>query len=241
MNGHPIVITLRKKIKTLSKKAESAGTYVRTGDIRRIVRSINRDLKILSVSERLNLAEHLYSNPGWNCSMCATHILSVSVPEIEKHHLLQIRTFPVHFDDWGKVDDFGTTVLNQLFEKFPTEILQMIHEWNHSENMWERRLSMVAFTRKIGKSGKYTDECLELAENLINDPEDLVQKAVGWALKDTMRGDKDRVLAYVKNLRTRKKTAVITLYAIRDLKGKEREDVLALKPKKKKKKKRKKL
>ena len=96
---------------------------------------------------------------------------------------------------------------------------------------------MVAFTRKIGKSGKYTDECLELAENLIDDPEDLVQKAVGWALKDTMRGDKDRVLAYVKNLRIRGKSAVITLYAIRDLKGKEREEVLALKSKKKKRKK----
>lgn len=90
---------------------------------------------------------------------------------------------------------------------------------------------------KIGKSGKYTDECLELAENLIDDPEDLVQKAVGWALKDTMRGDKEPVLAYIKDLRIRGKPAVITLYAIRDLKGKERKDILALKPGKKKRKK----
>ena len=237
MNGHPIVITLRKKIETLSKEAKASSTYVRTGDIRRVVRSINRDLINLSVEDRLNLAEHLYTNLEWKCSMCATHILSISVPEIEKHHLPQIRNFSIYFDDWGKVDDFGTTVLNQLIEKFPTEILQMIYKWNHSENMWERRLSMVAFTRKIGKSGKYTDECLELAENLIDDPEDLVQKAVGWALKDTMRGDKDRVLAYVKNLRIRGKPAVITLYAIRDLKGKEREEILALKPIKRKQKK----
>jgi len=237
MNGHPIVVTLRKKIEALSKEAKASSTYVRTGDIRRVVRSINRDLITLSVEERLDLAEHLYTNSAWKCSMCATHILSISVPEIEKHHLPHICKFSIHFDDWGKVDDFGTTVLNQLIEKFPDEILQMIHEWNHSENMWERRLSMVAFTRKIGKSGKYTDECLELAENLIDDPEDLVQKAVGWALKDTMRGDKDRVLAYVKNLRIRGKSAVITLYAIRDLKGKEREEVLALKSKKKKRKK----
>jgi hypothetical protein len=41
-----------------------------------------------------------------------------------------------------------------------------------------------------------------------------------------MRGDSDRVLAYVKELRRRGVSAVITLYAIRDLKGAERADVL---------------
>jgi len=96
-------------------------------------------------------------------------------------------------------------------------------------------MSMVAFTRKIGQSGKFTHECLTLAENLINDPEDLVQKAVGWALKDTMRGNKELVINYVKNLRKRGVTSVITLYAIRDLKGKEREEILALKAPKSKK------
>jgi hypothetical protein len=53
-----------------------------------------------------------------------------------------------------------------------------------------------------------------------------VRKGVGWALKDVMRGDPDQVLAYVKELRRRGVSAVITLYAIRDLKGAERADVL---------------
>jgi 3-methyladenine DNA glycosylase AlkD len=60
------------------------------------------------------------------------------------------------------------------------------------------------------------------------DQDDLVQKGVGWALKDCMRGDKERVLAYVKNLRRRGVPAVITLYAIRDLRGEERQAVLAV-------------
>jgi len=47
-----------------------------------------------------------------------------------------------------------------------------------------------------------------------------------------MRGSKKKVLDYVKSLRGRGVSSVITLYAIRDLKGRERKEVLGKKPKK---------
>ena len=89
---------------------------------------------------------------------------------------------------------------------------------------------MVAFVRKIGESGDFTNDALELCNNLIWDKEDYVRKGVGWALKDNMRSGKRRVLDYVKSLRRKGVSSVITLYAIRDLKGKEREEVLKKKP-----------
>ena len=98
----------------------------------------------------------------------------------------------------------------------------------------KRRASVVTFTRKTAESGKYVDITLEFCDNLIWDGEDLVRKGVGWALKDTMRADKQRVLEYVKNLRRKGVSSAITLYAIRDLKGQEREEVLSIKPEKKK-------
>ena len=90
---------------------------------------------------------------------------------------------------------------------------------------------MVAFTRGIGKTGKYTDITLELCKNLINDPADLIRKAIGWTLKDIMRGDKQKVLTYVRMLRKSGAPAVITLYAMRDLTGTERAELLTLKAK----------
>jgi len=96
--------------------------------------------------------------------------------------------------------------------------------------MWKRRASVVTFTRKIGESGKFTEEALKLCDNLIWDKEDYVRKGVGWALKDNMRGNKQGVLDYIKSLRQKGVSSVITLYSIRDLKGKEREEVLKIKP-----------
>lgn len=82
------------------------------------------------------------------------------------------------------------------------------------------------FTRKVGESGRFTKEALELCENLIWDKEDLIQKAVGWCLKDTMRGDKKEVLKYVKSLRKRGIPSKIILYAIKDLEDAERKKVM---------------
>lgn len=229
MEQHPVILNFKKQIRQLQKHAENNSTYVHTGDIRRVTRSINRMAVEVPIDERLDLIEYLYQNSDWQCHLCATQLLSNSVDEIENCHLPRIAVFVTSFDTWGKVDDFGTSVLQPLLLKDPASILPLVRQWNRSSNMWERRMSMVAFTRKVGESGRFTDECLALAENLVNDPEDLVQKAVGWALKDTLRGNHDKTLDYIKLLRKRGVSSVITLYAIRDLQGKEREDVLALK------------
>ena len=88
---------------------------------------------------------------------------------------------------------------------------------------------MVAFVRKIGSSGEFTDIVLKFCDNLIWGKEDLVQKGVGWALKDNMPSARKRVLDYVKALRQKGVSSVITLYAIRDVKGKEGQEVLKIK------------
>jgi 3-methyladenine DNA glycosylase AlkD len=130
------------------------------------------------------------------------------------------------FTGWSHVDDFCIAVHQPLLLAHRPETLALLERWNRSPNRWKRRASVVAFVRKVGESGQFTDDALRLCEALVGDPEDLVQKGVGWALKDVMRGDRERVLAYVKELRRRGVPSTITLYAIRDLPGAEREKLL---------------
>lgn len=49
-------------------------------------------------------------------------------------------------------------------------------------------------------------------------------------MKDTVLADKERALEYVKDLRRRGASSTITLYAIHDIKGEERQEVLSIKP-----------
>ena len=87
---------------------------------------------------------------------------------------------------------------------------------------------MVTFVRKVAKSGEFTEEVIHLCENLIWDDEDIVKKGVGWALKDNLRSAPKRIFPYIKDLRRRGVPSTITLYAIRDLKGAKRQEILAV-------------
>ena len=195
-----------------------------------VFRRFKPSFKGLPLSDRLRLAERLFASGMSEQAAMANGILALSVKELTPAHLPLIDRFLDDFHSWSTTDDFCVNVLQPLFLHYPKEVLKLLKKWNKSPNRWKRRASVVAFVRKVGASGNYTDEALMLCEALIWDKEDLVQKGVGWALKDMMRGDKAKVLAYVKGLRRRGVSAVITLYAIRNLKGRERKTVLAIRP-----------
>ena len=195
---------------------------------RAIMRGFRPRVRALSLDERLDLADALFhEGEGW-LGHSAIYVLALSTNDFGPQHLARLDRMADHFTGWSHVDDVCISVLQPLLRAHRTETLALLERWNRSPNRWKRRASVVAFVRKIGESGEFTDDALRLCENLVFDPEDLVQKGVGWALKDVMRGDRARVLAYVKELRRRGITATITLYAIRDLRGAEREDVLSV-------------
>jgi 3-methyladenine DNA glycosylase AlkD len=193
-----------------------------------ILRPFRRAFRQLSLAERLQLAEQLLETRILEEASIAVHLWALSVDDLTPAHFPHLERGLDRFNSWGTTDGFCINVLQPLLRRHRKEVLALLRKWNRSENRWKRRASVVAFVRKIGATGEFVDETLELCENLIWDKDDMVQKGVGWALKDTMRGAKDKVLEYVKDLRHRGVPSTITLYAIRDLKGAERQAVLAI-------------
>lgn len=51
-----------------------------------------------------------------------------------------------------------------------------------SRNLWEQRISIVTCIRLV-KHGEFK-ECIEISERLLYHPHDLIQKAVGWTLRE---------------------------------------------------------
>jgi 3-methyladenine DNA glycosylase AlkD len=196
-----------------------------------ILRTFRKAFRELTLEERLQLAQQLLESGVLEEASAAVHLWALSVNQLTPEHFLQLDRGLDHFTNWGTTDEFCIDVLQPLLHKYRAAILDLLRQWNGSDNHWKRRASVVVFVRKVGASGEFVHEALELCENLIWDPDDLVQKGVGWALKDTMRGAKEPLLAYVRDLRRRGVPSTITLYAIRDLKGTERQEVLAIRGK----------
>lgn len=195
-------------------------------EFREIAKKFRRAFEELSFEDRVELARRFFRSGFAGQMSFGTALLSLSAKEMKPRDFWVLDEVGDYFNNWGTVDGFCIDVLQPLLLSYPDEVLRILREWNKSESLWKRRASVVTFTRRIGASGKFTDEALELCDGLIWDKEDLVRKGVGWTLKDTMRGDKKKVLKFVKELRRKGASAVITLYAIRDLTGEERKEVL---------------
>jgi len=85
----------------------------------------------------------------------------------------------LYINNWDLVDLSADKIVGSyLFEK-PKDILYSLAA---SENLWERRIAVVA-TFDFIKKGFYEDT-LKLAKVLLNDRHDLIHKAVGWMLRE---------------------------------------------------------
>ncbi|MFQ6087097.1 MAG: DNA alkylation repair protein [Candidatus Bathyarchaeia archaeon] len=231
----------RADAETASKKIARAQYFgvkyksygVRKSEEIELIGSYLNSFKQLNLEEKFKLAKMFYASGFSEQANFGDAILELSLEDITPAHYDSLDDIAGYLSNWAETDWFCIRIVQPLLRKYPKETMKLLRKWNSAKNAWKRRASVVAFTRKIGASGEFTDEALELCNNLIWDKEDMVRKGVGWALKDTMRGAKKRVLDYVKSLRRKGVSSVITLYAIRDLKGKERKDVLDIKTKRK--------
>lgn len=87
-------------------------------------------------------------------------------------------------DTWDLVDRSAINVVGGYLIEKPRKIL---YKMARSKKMSERRTAIVSTLYLIGKGD--VDDAFQLAEMLLDDKEDLIHKAVGWALR--YAGDKD--------------------------------------------------
>jgi 3-methyladenine DNA glycosylase AlkD len=69
--------------------------------------------------------------------------------------------------------------------------------WARDRNMWVRRASIVGLIQRA-RRGESLDLVYEIARRLHPDREDLIQKAVGWALREAGKTDMPRLERYLR-------------------------------------------
>jgi 3-methyladenine DNA glycosylase AlkD len=82
-------------------------------------------------------------------------------------------------NNWNLVDSSAPDIVGDYLSQSSKKPLYILAK---SDNVWERRISMMATFRFI-KQGEFA-EALKLAELLLYDKEDLIHKAVSWMLRE---------------------------------------------------------
>ncbi|MFQ5752402.1 MAG: DNA alkylation repair protein, partial [bacterium] len=71
-----------------------------------------------------------------------------------------------------------------------------IINWRHSQNLWLRRACAVSFVG-LARKGEHLETVYEITESLFVDKEDLIQKAIGWLLREAGKTDPKRLTSFL--------------------------------------------
>ena len=115
--------------------------------------------------------------------------------------------FKKYVSNWGRCDDLCAHAFGYYLFQFP-EFLPKLEKWAISKNRWQKRASAVCLIYSLRKK-KYLKNAFSIANILLEDFDDLVQKGYGWMLKEASGVYLDEVFDFViKNKKKMPRTAL---------------------------------
>jgi len=127
-------------------------------------------------------------------------------------------------NNWDLVDLAAYYVVGKYLADKPRDIL---YELARSKDLWQRRTAIVATAHFILKL-KQTEDTFRIADVLVHDPADLVNKGTGWMLRTAGDVDRPGLLRFLDKYAATI-PRVLLRYSIEKLSKDRREHYLAMK------------
>ncbi len=109
--------------------------------------------------------------------------------------------------NWAECDTLCNHTIGTFIETFPQYIKQL-KIWTKSKNRWTKRASAVTLILPARK-GMFLKDVFEIADSLLLDADDMVQKGYGWLLKEASRKHQKETFDYVvKHKKVMSRTAL---------------------------------
>lgn len=177
---------------------EIRATPVRnTRNIRAIRRNYSRRLRQKEPEFVLNLAKELLETYGYR--WVSYEFIRNHPAAFQRMGTSTLKDFGRGIKSWGDVDAFAGLLAGPAWQKgqVPDEL---IHTWAHSTDRWWRRAALVSTVvlnrPSLGGEGD-VPRTLEVCRLLVADKDDMVVKAMSWALRELVRHDADAVREFL--------------------------------------------
>jgi 3-methyladenine DNA glycosylase AlkD len=175
---------------------------VRTPDARRIHKEYFNKVKHLPKRDIFEICELLHKGPKYEDHGIAFSWAGRLVKKLEPADFAILERWLTNYvSNWAACDTFCGGAVGEFLLRFP-EFLPRVRGWAKSKNRWLRRASVVALI-PAAKREKYLDRAFATANDLLEDPDDMVQKGYGWLLKEVANKRAEDVLDFVLKRKAR--------------------------------------
>ena len=97
--------------------------------------------------------------------------------------------------NWASCDTLCNHSVGTVVEMYP-ELVETLKSWADSDNRWKKRAAAVSLIIPA-RNGLFLEDVFAIADRLLADPDDMVQKGYGWMLKAAGEAHPEKIFAYV--------------------------------------------
>jgi 3-methyladenine DNA glycosylase AlkD len=183
----------KEKVKTYGVKIMLVGT---------IAKAYDKDILVLSKSDIFKLCEDLWQSGYLEESFIACHFSYLIRKNYEPVDFLIFEKWINNYvSNWASCDTMCNHTVGAFVELYP-QYLDNLRIWAKSNNRWMRRAAAVSLIIPA-RHGKFLSEIFSIADILLLDEDDLVQKGYGWMLKAASEAHQKEVYDYVMKNKTK--------------------------------------
>jgi len=181
---------------------------VKTGPVVKIAKKYWNEINSREKTEIFLLCEELYKSGYCEEAFVVSTWAALLSKRFEPSDIRTLRHFiDSYITNWAACDGFCNHAVGDFIEQYP-EYVDELKEWTQSENRWMRRAAAVSLIVPA-KHGKFLDDILKIADLLLTDQDDMIQKGYGWMLKEASRQHRQEVFGYVmRNKKLMPRTAL---------------------------------
>ncbi|MFQ3621886.1 MAG: DNA alkylation repair protein [Spirochaetales bacterium] len=225
---HNFVTQVREKLKDISneKVKESAERFfkeevllygVKVPEVEKLAKVYLQDLRRQAKEQVFSLCEELLRSKYVEEAFVACTWCYAFRNHYTPEDFFQFQGWiDRYISNWAVCDTFCNHSVGTLIEQYPA-LVQNLTEWTKSENRWMRRAAAVSLIVPV-KKGKFLEEALALADLLLLDTDDMVQKGYGWLLKVASQPHLEEVYQFVLARKARMPRTALR-YAIEKMPG----------------------
>lgn len=169
---------------------------VASASAQKFSRDFFKEVKDLPKDEILALCEEFWKSGYMEESFVACHWSDLILDRLVREDFATLeRWVSLYVSNWASCDTLCNHTVGGFIDMYP-EYLGELKRWAKSSNRWVKRASAVSLIIPA-RNGRYLGDIFEIADILLLDKDDMVQKGYGWMLKAASQAHQQEVFEYV--------------------------------------------
>ncbi|MFZ0954675.1 MAG: DNA alkylation repair protein [Candidatus Sulfotelmatobacter sp.] len=179
---------------------KSRGWY--TADLRRAAVGFRREVrKEHGLDFLISVADQLFSGSVLEEKIAAVFLLEKLDVEFGDAEFKLFETWLDRMSSWSDHDALVHDLIAPMIASKPARA-KAVFRWAKSANRWHRRAACVALIRG-SRAKMFFPEVTKLSDFLLADEDDMVQKGLGWLLRETAKFNAKQTVPYLMKIRGR--------------------------------------